>query len=430
MSLFTLHNVQPKTVLPKSDQLCFILILCFIALMPLDMFYSNILLGLLIACTLFGLRRAYFRRIPKQAWLFAGVFLLALAGYSYSTDKRAAGALIERQLAILIMPFFIPLAFGITKERLRLMLLTLTGSSTAIVLFLFAHMLYTVHHYGLPVNAIYSGLFFNHQFSEPIQLHAGYLSLFVALSICYAVFLYARESTARQKVLLLLVLAVLIAGLFFLSSRTIIFATVLILLFILPLYTVKRKKLYFGISMVVLLLLLVTLFSIDYTNKRFGQELIKDITGRQHALVQSGPIGAEPRVERWKGAVHLVKLSPWIGYGTGDEIKMMKQQYLFHRQFISFYSGFNVHNQYLSYALKNGITGLLVFLGFFGYYLYLGLKHRSFVYVAFITLLLIAFVTENVLDRNKGIFFFAFFNTVFGYYLLGKDRQPPAAEHS
>jgi len=106
----------------------------------------------------------------------------------------------------------------------------------------------------------------------------------------------------------------------------------------------------------------------------------------------------------------LVALKRWMWFSLKKNL------------FISYMENFNSHNQYLSYLLKHGILGFLLFVGAFVYYLRLGFKHRSFMYVAFLLLLLIGFYTENILDSNKGIVFFAFFNTFFGYLYLNKAK--------
>ena len=169
--------------------------------------------------------------------------------------------------------------------------------------------------------------------------------------------------------------------------------------------------------MIILITISFIAFSkVSYLSDRFSSDLITDIKLKNGSSYDYE--GAEPRIERWKGAWKLVLKSPIFGYGTGDEISMLKTTYVEKELFISYLESFNAHNQYLSYLIKNGIIGLLIFLGAFGYYLMLAIKQRDFMYISFLTLLLIGFFTENILDANKGIFFFAFFNTFLGYSIL------------
>src|SRR5690606_1950632 len=101
---------------------------------------------------------------------------------------------------------------------------------------------------------------------------------------------------------------------------------------------------------------------------------------------------------------------------TGDEVMELKKKYTEKKMFISYIEGFNIHNQYLSILIKHGIIGFLFFSFVFGYYVWVGVKSKNVVYLFFLGVLFLAFMTENILDSNKGIFYFAFFNTVLGYY--------------
>ncbi|MBS1638325.1 MAG: O-antigen ligase family protein [Bacteroidetes bacterium] len=408
----------------RTEKLRYGLILCFVASLPFHIIYSQVILYLLVATTLMSFRVSMLRAIPKQFWLFAGVYLLGALGYIYSTDKHAAGYLMERQLSILIMPLAIPMAFYRDESRIRTILLVFTLSCTGAVLFLFGQALYTIHLNHFPARVLFTNTFFHHGFSGPLGIHATYLSLYVALCLFYCVYRFAKTTSMQERIWLGLCLLVLAAGLFFLATRSVWIATALILFFIFPLYVIRKKWLYYIILLVAAGISGILVFKVDYFRERFGKQLVQEIYA-PHTMAMSDA-SPEPRIERWEGAVELIRLSPWIGYGTGDEVKFMKIKYIEHRQFVSYLYSFNAHNEYISIVLKHGFVGLFIFLGLFGYYLRIAIRQQDFIYMAFIGLLLIVFITENVLDSNKGIFFFAFFNTLFGYFHLEKTRDKPA----
>lgn len=401
----------------RTERLRFLLLTLFACSLPYHIFYSQVILGVLVLATLLDLQRKKLKTIPKQVWVFTGLYLLGLLGYIYSTDKKEAGLLLERQLAILLIPFALPLALDLTRARREKILLAFSWSNAITVVFLLLQVLYTVVSSHLPLRAIFSDIFLNHQFSRPIGIHATYMSLYASLSLVYQVHRFFTQSSRRQKTISFLLAGILLTGLLFLASRTILTATFIILVFIMPLFTVRRKLLYMTVAVGIVIAATGLVARVDYFKKRFGKELVKDLYASPGNMKVEGT-SAEPRIERWKGAIALIKRSPLIGYGTGDEIKMLKIMYAQRLLVISLYSDFNAHNQYLSYALKNGLIGLAFFLATFGYFLYLGIRHKDVMYVAFTSLLLIGFVTENILDSNKGIFFFALFNTLFAYILL------------
>ena len=412
----------------KTEKLRFFLILMLVFSLPFDLFYSSVILIGLFTTTLIDLNKEKIRRIPRQVWIFQLVYLLSIAGYFYSSHKNVAGFLLERQLSIFLLPIVLPIAVEIDQRKLELLLRTLALSCFVTLAYLFAHMVYAIHwNLKLPLlHTALSGAFFNHQFSRPVGIHAGYLSLYVALSIFYLVQVYTRISGSfGLRSVLIGALGVLFLGLFFLASRNTVIGTFFILIFISPLYNSKNKLRYISVSLLCFMSGFLLIKNTPYLHDRFSVELITDIKPRKNGAVNLN--SAEPRYERWKGAYALIKRSPLIGYGTGDEIEMLRTEYVKRDLFISYIERFNAHNQYLSYLIKNGVLGLCVFLFAFGYFFYLAMRSRNFMYMSFLILLVIGFYTENILDANKGIIFFALFNTFFGYAAL-KHSQKKAEE--
>lgn len=430
MNLISLNSLHLKSIDTGTEKIRFLLVLLLAISLPFDISYSSIIFLLLCVITLLDLSKEKLQRIPKQIWLFQLIYFLGVIGYFSSFHKSAAGFLLERQLTILLFPVILPIALKINEEKVQLALLALVLATFYAIAYLFVSMFYTIfYEIKMPViETIFSGAFFNHQFSKPLEIHAGYLSLYVSLSILYCIHLYYQTKQITIKILLAAVTLFLFTGLFFLASRNTFIATFFILLFIFPLFKTKNKFRYLLISIVILSTGFFIITSVPYLKERFFTDLIADIKPlRNGSYINYNT--AEPRVERWKGAVELIKKSPVIGYGTGDEIEILKVEYAKRGFFISYLENFNSHNQYISYLLKNGITGLCIFLFAFCYYLSLAILKKDFMYLSFLLLLLIGFYTENILDSNKGIVFFALFNTLFGYSILSDRRKSlPGAE--
>ena len=123
----------------------------------------------------------------------------------------------------------------------------------------------------------------------------------------------------------------------------------------------------------------------------------------------------EPRLARWNAIAELVKRSPVIGYGTGSEKKLLKEKYFEKGLYISYLNEFNAHSEYLSVLIKTGIMGLALFI----YVLYFGfasaLRNKDILFLSFMVIIAIVSISENILDLNKGIFFYSFF---FPFFLL------------
>jgi O-antigen ligase len=413
----TLNDTSDSSI--RSEKLRFILVLLFVFSLPFDRFYSTVLLMLLIICTFIDISYSKFKAIPKQIWIFQIIFFLGCLGYLYSFDKHEAGFLLERQLAILAFPLILPLAIQFNQQRIHYVLIALALGCVLSTLYLFLNILNIVIYGNLSLSSVFSKEFFNHGFSAPLNIHAGYLSTFVAFSIIFLVKQIVTEKRVFHRLFSFISLPLLTAGLFFLASRNTIISTVLVICFIFPLFFVKRKLLFFSIITVLLSGSFYVFSKINYLNERFSSDIITDINS---SASEYNFEGAEPRIERWKGAMELIKKSPLIGYGTGDEILVLKTKYVEKELFISYLESFNAHNEYLSFMLKNGIIGLLIFLAALIYYLRLAIKNKNFMYVSFLILMIIGFFTENILDANKGIYFFAFFNTFLGYTVLRSSQ--------
>ncbi len=413
-----------NSITDPKERLRFILILLYAFSLPFAVLFSSVLVILISFITLVDLQKDKLKRLPRQFFLFQVVFFLSVAGYFYSLHKSNASFLMERQLTILLFPVILPLAINISLVKVNMALASLALSSTVAIVFLFSSMFYSIIvELNLPVlSSISSGAFFNHQFSKPLSIHAGYLSLYISLSIIFLTHLYDRGRSIGIKIFLIILLTMLFAGLFFLASRNIIIATFFILIIVYPFYKIKNKLSYIIILTGILASGFLVIRNIPYLHERFSVNLISDINPIRSSAGITYSIN-EPRYERWKGAVELIKRSPMIGYGTGDEIPMMKTEYIKRGHYISYLENYNAHNQYLSYFLKNGLIGLMIFFFVFSYYLSLAITSKNFVYLSFLIVLLIGFYTENILDANKGIVFFAFFNTLFGSYALIKIKE-------
>ncbi len=174
------------------------------------------------------------------------------------------------------------------------------------------------------------------------------------------------------------------------------------------------------ISSCVLLLLIIVASQSTYIRDRFSSELLSDIDVKNH----SEKAFSEPRIKRWQCAVALIKKAPVWGYGTGDEMVALKPEYLKHNLVLSYQYDLDAHSTYLSDLLKHGFVGLFIIVSMFIYFLVLAIQGKDFLYTAFLIILLVGFFTENILDINKGIFYFGFFNTLFGYQILFERRHP------
>lgn len=391
-------------------------LVCFLVTLPFDFFYSEIVLISFGVHTLIHLKRDHFKTIlSKEVLVLTSIFLLGVVALLYSPDKPEGINIITRQLAILIFPLAFALN-GLDLDKYKLPLFQwFAFTCVGTILYLYIDALVTIRYFHLPLSTLFTLAFMNHNFSFPIELHATYLSIYVAFSIIVFSCLLASCRVGWMKFMYIACIIVLSAGLLQLSSRAVFIALLMVIVIVFPFLLFKgRRRIWFIITSVLFsCLLLFAINNIDSFKTRYLSELKKDLTQKPTLIEVS-----EPRMARWEVIMEMVKQSPIVGYGTGSEKDMLQQKYFEKKLYTSYIHQFNTHSEYLSFLLKTGIIGLALFI----YVLYFGFarawKTRDVYFLGFMTLSSIVCVSENVIDLNKGIFFYSFF---FSLFLL-KDR--------
>lgn len=119
------------------------------------------------------------------------------------------------------------------------------------------------------------------------------------------------------------------------------------------------------------------------------------------------------RLEFWKAAKYIIARNPWFGVGTGDAQRAFNKAYSRTSSKLVHEWRLRSHNQFLAITVSFGIIGLLIFLISLTYPV-IALKSKLHsLYYLFFAIALISFITEDTLETQAGLSFFAFFNTLF-----------------
>ncbi|MDO6430681.1 O-antigen ligase family protein [Flavitalea sp. BT771] len=394
-----------------ANKISYYFLLAFLVMLPFDRLYSELALIGLGAHTLFHVQRPIRWSFRWIGWLTVVIFLLTMAGTLYAPKPSQAFPQWEKQLALVLFPLITWLS-GLDWQRYRLQLMKAFAFScvlTAVYLYGVAfHTIYALH---LPLTVFYTKPYMNHHFTEPIDLHATYFSAYLALSLVVLADLALRENN-RKPVQLIYSVAILVclATILQLASRAVCIAVVIIVNILIPfLLTNGRARLRLFIATFTLTVMAV--FAVSRNNhlhSRYMLQLKQDLRSDTGAVEDP-----EPRMARWQCAWELIRASPWIGYGTGAETDKLKERYAVHNLVISYTYSLNAHNQFLSFWLRTGLFGMLWYMGT----LILGFKEawrrRDLYLLAFLLIITCVSFAENILDVNKGIFFFSFFFVFF-----------------
>jgi len=119
------------------------------------------------------------------------------------------------------------------------------------------------------------------------------------------------------------------------------------------------------------------------------------------------------RFEYWKTAWAIIKRNFLLGVGTGDVAKAFAEQYERSHSTLSKEWRLRAHNQYLSILVGMGIIGFLWFLFTLFFPVYRMGMQSNYLYISFLIIVLVSFFTEDTLETQAGVTFFAFFNSFF-----------------
>jgi O-antigen ligase len=115
------------------------------------------------------------------------------------------------------------------------------------------------------------------------------------------------------------------------------------------------------------------------------------------------------RLLEWKASLTVIWKTPIVGIGPAAAQGAMNE---FYRRFngSTVNVNYNAHNQYLQTWMEYGLIGLIALLACLFIPLFQGHIERT--HVAFILIFSVICLTESLLERQKGIVFFTFFQSL------------------
>lgn len=391
--------------------------MALLASLPFDMFYSHVILISLVIHTLI-----HFKRQDVLAWqviLLQSVFFVTLLGTLYTANRQEAYQEWGKQATILVFPLlFCYTSLDLKKYRTPL-LLTFSLVCTAVTAYLYVDAFMAIRYYHLGFSSLFSAAFINHNFSAPIGMHATFLSMQLAIAVVCLIQALMNEKTLYLKLFYAVCIGILCGGLVQLCSKSVCFCLFLILTIAVPWFLLARQWRWKFVlvtgSLFIVSILLVSRLSIF--KERYLTELGTDLSRASAGETE------DPRLSRWGAALELIAGAPVIGHGTGSEIALLQQSFFEKKYYNSYLHRLNAHNQYLSFLVKSGVAGLLVYLAVLIFGLRLSLLKKDLPFFSFMLLIALVSVSENVLDVNKGIMFYGFFLSFFVYSAMGKKQE-------
>ena len=412
-----------------ANKISYYHLMLLMATLPFDRFYSHLILISYGLHTLIQLKKSAVK--PVFNWrtvILQSVFFVTVLSTFYSINKPEGFNDWGKQIAIFLFPVFFCLnPLDLKKYRPQL-LLSFALVCTVTVIYLYTDALITIRHYQLPLSALLSGAFINHNFAEPIDMHATFFSMQLVIALVSLISILIKEKYKYTRLFYLACSIILIAGLVQLSSKSVLIVLFILINIAVPYFMLegsKRWKFVIISSTLSLVLIAGILYSGAF-RERILNEFAIDLSKAKTNEISDG------RLVRWQVVTGLISKKPIIGYGSGSEMGLLSDAFFIHKLYNSYLSKLNAHNEYLSLWLKSGIIGFLIYAVTLTWGLVRSFKNKDLLFFTFILLVGIVSFSENLLDVDKGIFFYAFFYSFFicssekPFYskLIFSDQQP------
>ena len=244
---------------------------------------------------------------------------------------------------------------------------------------------------------------------RPFSINPIYMSLYVS----FVIFAILSEKFVKGYAKMLIV-AFLIIFQFLIGSRIGLFAFFFALIVFVLQIGNKQRRSYFSIFAS---LVFVASIALILLNPILKKRFVSDLAMLRPPESVEGWNALNIRLAIWDCSWDVFKRSPIIGYGLkGHEpvrAACYQEKYTFHGPYGT---KLNSHNQFIEFALVGGPLLLGLFVSQIAYSAKIALANGAKMHLIFIFLFAITCCGESLLETQKGIVFFALFNSLFIYY--------------
>jgi O-antigen ligase len=382
-----------------NNNLCSIGIGSFAFLYPLGTFLQSI--GMLILIATISVLLFKSEKTVKQInpYLFSIPFIIYLLFWPFAYDRIEAGNFLLRSLPILVVPILILKSHKLLDLRI-FKLFFVYGTITMILFCLLMGFIHSMNGNFIIDNFTY------YQFASYVSLHPTYTALIV---LCALIFLNYNQ-LIKSSILYVVFSLLFVSTLFLLQIRSAIFLLAILSLIKIALELKERN---FRKVVFVICILSVITFSV-IKQKRFATLFNSELNNK---LGTDEDNGITQRIWLWQTSLNDVRNNPMFGFGLRSQRslfykrahKMLLAERLPYRERISklLNAKKNLHNQYLQWLYDFGFFGFLILVTFILALFLLGLKNKNFLFLTLITVFATMMITENLMDRQSGLYFYA-----------------------
>lgn len=352
---------------------------------------------------------------PLRTWLLVAMLALPLFYLTellYADSVPYVWGILQRKLGLIFIPlaFYMLLRADVRSAWRRYIHVLVASTALAVIRASVAIMMR-----GLDPDQLASGgraYAFRTAVEQWTDLHPTYFGLLIVFSSLYIMHrLVKKDVSGALKVLAFALLAMFIIFLFLLAARMAIVAfTLATLVLIFTALNNRRTKAL--ISAGLILLVIAGAMFVPTLNSRVDETFSSGMNSTRMRLTINS-CSLEMAKAYWLTGVSVERLQPSLNlcYGQlGASDSMVSLNY-------------NTHNEYLNILCAKGIAGLSLFLLILFLLIKKGLKQPLL--LSFVIIFAMACLTENLLERQIGVFFFSLLVGLLGIYSPPPDDQSP-----
>ena len=398
------------------------LLLCLVVVtMPLKPNFNSMSIIILIIYSLLFIYKKrpliIFKPSREVVVLILPFLFILIQGFYSEWDVFSKNAV--RSLPLLIFPFvFFYLKPWLQNGQIKLVLKSLVFSAVGYSAFLLFVAFYRQISYKPDFSTINWYFFTYYDFTEALDLHPTYLGMYLCMA--FAVLFYHFLLYRQRIIPTILVLAFLMLIIFLSGSRISLVCLILIItsLLMFQMKILERKLKIILIALILIMPILVFNFvpivkermldmtfglKDNYDYAKYGDE------GKFNNY--SG--GLAPRFQIWSCAIEVGNYNYLFGSGFGTTQKRLNECY--NKKHLEYFSDqdYQTHSQYFNNYARGGFIGLFVLLLIYFYSLFFAFKRKDMLHLSLIGIVIVASLTENILNLHLGIVFFGFFNSLF-----------------
>lgn len=379
--------------------------------LPFSLRVTNITVVITFAYWLFIDRSKVVRDYTTLIFLII-LFLSYMIGTTYSQNLSEALFDLEKHLPLLLFPIIFSTIIVTERQRTYLCITFLTTVIIAMLYCLgweaFAH--YKVYGRLYPANFDYFRL---SELTQITQLEPPYFGMYIGLALLILSNLFKRRMISIHVFLSLS----LFSGIFLLFSgaRT---ATIASIIALFVFWTVQKR---FKIVLILTLTMVVIAIIVFYDSVLRGR--FKEAVTLRNPNEAKTYSSLSLRLDKWNSAFSVIKRNLFFGVGTGDHQAALNKSYLENNVYEAYDKKYNAHNQYLEITVALGLVGLFCLLSTLAVGLYHSFARKDWIYFSFILLFSVCILTESMLERQKGVVFFSFFNSFLAFSSKKDDDE-------